>query len=242
MKNTIPAVEKTLQILELLSSGSLGQSELAKRTGASTSTCYRILQTLLSRRWVIRDEAGRYALSTVFYMMSKQSPLAVLEGLEPLMVELAQKINMACKISIRQGEEQVTILRVDNPQGVGFAFSVGARFPLIEGTVGAALLSKETRETLEALRQRCHYEIVEVSEPGLLERRVAMVRKEGYVMSERETRWKINAISAPLHGADGAVVAALTLIGNAKDFEPKRMRVIRAELRETVRHMEARLS
>ena len=242
MKNTIPAVDKTLHVLELLSTGALGQTELAKRTGASTSTCYRILQTLLSRRWVIRDESGRYALSTVFFMMSKRSPLAMFEGLEPLMVEVSQKSGLACKISVRQGGEQVTILRVDSPLGVGFSFSVGARFPLIEGTVGAALLSKETDETLELLRQRCHSDIVEVREPGLLERRVATVRKDGYVLSERETRWKINAISAPLHGEGGLVVAALTLIGNAKDFEQEHLPFICRELKTTVRHMEARLS
>ena len=62
MNNNIPAVEKTLALLELLSSEEKGltQAQLKEKLHISMSTCYRILQTLLAKEWVRKDENSVY--------------------------------------------------------------------------------------------------------------------------------------------------------------------------------------
>ena len=64
MNNTIPAVDKTVQILEMLAGSPCSQGELSRALGISMSTAYRILQTLRAREWVAKDDAGRYALAS----------------------------------------------------------------------------------------------------------------------------------------------------------------------------------
>ena len=64
MNNVIPAVDKSVQILEMLSEAPASQVELSKALGISMSTVYRILQTLACRDWVKKDDRGTYFLAS----------------------------------------------------------------------------------------------------------------------------------------------------------------------------------
>ena len=64
MNNKIPAVEKTITLMELLARypGGMAQSGLKRELGISMSTAYRILQTLLKHHWVRKNPDATYTL------------------------------------------------------------------------------------------------------------------------------------------------------------------------------------
>lgn len=227
MNNTIPAVDKTIQMLELLSECGASQSELSRRLQISMSTAYRILQTLLSRKWVQKDENGIYTLSAGLLTLfpAFDSDLAIITHARRKVDEIVLHHHIACKLSLRRGREQVTDYRAEPPGPVSLTGHAGSRFPLIEGSVGGALLADETDSVIEELLKTCSVTIPEKENPSLLWDAVNTVRTENCVLNVRKNRWNIAAFSAPLRNNSGRIFAALTLIGTADDFTiPKRQK------------------
>lgn len=227
MNNTTPAVDKTLQMLEMLSGGSYTQNELSRTLGVSMSSCYRILQTLLVRSWVQKSETGVYTLSTGALPLVKffDRDLELLKKARQKVDEICTRHHIACKLSLRRGNEQLTDYRAEPPGPVALTGQPGSTFPLIEGSVGAALLADDSDEHIAALAAGCPALIPEKEDPGLLAAAIAEVRQNNCVLNVRKNRWNIAAFSVPLRNSSGKIFAALTLIGSTEDFEgEKRLR------------------
>ncbi|MCF7838227.1 MAG: IclR family transcriptional regulator [Candidatus Marinimicrobia bacterium] len=240
--NLNPAVEKTLLLLRHLgqSEGGLMQAELARALGIAPSTCYRILQTLRKHDWVCKGADGRYDLSGgVFCATLKlHRRLVRWEHCRPLLDELATATGLTAKLSLRQGDRQVTILRAESPQPLSVSGKVGAWFPLIEGSVGAALLSRTPEEEIRELVRSCPEEIPERANPGLVLARIQAIGVQGFCLNTNQARRRLGALSAPLIGADGEVVAALTLLGVDEDFAGKQAGVLARRLLRAARRYE----
>jgi len=223
-----------LCVMEELAKSPLSLQELAEKCQASGTTCYRAIQTLLAHGWIYRCGDGKYAISAVFGRLAAQSGFLQLRRLQPLLEELARESNLAAKVSIREGESQVACLRAEAPGPIGVSLKAGTRFPVVEGTVGAALLCASPLAEIRGLCRKCD-ETLEEHDEALVARRVRAVRERGWLFSGKVTRWGIQAMSAPLrHGR--IVFAALTLIGVPGSFGD--LRGLSALLLETARKME----
>ncbi|OQA86560.1 MAG: HTH-type transcriptional repressor AllR [Lentisphaerae bacterium ADurb.Bin242] len=221
MNNKIPAVEKTLLLLQALSRKKYSQAELSRELKITMSTTYRILSTLRGHDWVRKDEDGNYALSNgLLPLLTRfRSEMERLEHAKKIVSRISREHRMACKLSIRRDHEQLTLFRAEPPGPVALTGQTGSTFPLIEGSVGAALLCTETDETLRNLVKECDADIPEKKDPKLLFKGVAEIREKGYALNLRKNRWNIAAMSVPLYGEDGRTAdAALTVIGSAEDF------------------------
>lgn len=221
-ENTIPAVEKTVAILVRLgeSEGGLSQAELAAELDIAPSSCYRILQTLLAADWVRKAGGTRYDLS--YGMLGAVRKLAdrgaCYEAMTPVLEELAAATGLCCKLSVRQGEAQIPILRAESPRPMAVSGKVGVRFPVAEGSVGAALLAGAPAAELERLGRLCAAATGQEDAAELVREGVEAIRRDGYCFNRGRNRWRIDAMSTPVHDAEGRVVAALTLLGYDEDF------------------------
>jgi len=215
-EHVIPAVEKTLSLLSFLGSkaGGATQAELASELDITMSTCYRILQTLNKHDWVRRGEGARYdisggILSAAGKMVSHTARFA---NAQPVLERLAYQTGLSCKLSVRVGDEQMTVLRAESPEPMSVSGKVGARFPIVEGTVGAALLCSESPESIRRLSEVCQESIDEKADPESVLARIAQIKAKGYCSSLESSRWQIDAISCPVPGEGGKPAAALTLV------------------------------
>jgi len=237
MNNKIPAVEKTVLLLQALSQKRYSQAELSKELKITMSTTYRILSTLRNHDWVRKNETGEYALSSgLMPLLSHfRTEMERLEHAKKIVARISRKYQIACKLSIRRDHEQLTLFRAEPPGPVALTGQTGSTFPLIEGSVGAALLSMETEETLRRLLAECSADIPEKKEPELLFKGIAEVREKGYTLNLRKNRWNIAAMSMPLYGEENnSVAAALTLIGGAEDFAGSKARKLASILRNAI--------
>ncbi|MBR7155616.1 MAG: helix-turn-helix domain-containing protein [Lentisphaeria bacterium] len=219
-KNTIPAVEKALQMIELLgkSAEPLSRNELSALLQISGTSCYRLLQTLLAADYIRKVPGNRFApgrglLSAVRRLDGESSRYY---RLQPLLDALARECGFGCKLSLRTGSEQVTVMRGEPLSGLHVSGKIGGRFPLIEGSVGAVLLGECTLPELQEQIAACQENIPEKSDPQLLYDRVAHCRKHGFVECE-SLRWHVHALSVPVYEC-GQIGAALTMLGVSGDF------------------------
>ena len=226
MKNehTIPAVEKTIAILERMAqqNGSLTHAQLAQECGITASTCYRILRSLMKYGWINKEADGSFSLSGGLLPLS----LGVVsqkgenwENAQAILDSLAAGTGLSCKLSIRKGElEQYVLVRAEAPGPFSISGKTGVGFPIVEGSVGAALLADSLKSERTAFLRAITADIPEKKDRDLLERSVEMVQQQGYILNTDHNRWRIGALSVPLRNPAGKIVAALTLLGVAEDF------------------------
>jgi len=226
MNNTIPAVDKTVQLLLTLAEGEKTQAELSAELGISMSTAYRILTTLQAHRWVRKRSGAAYALAEGVLPLARgiSAEIALLETAERKVSEIAARYDIACKLSVREGDRQLTCFRAEPPGPVTLTGQNGCSFPLIEGSVGAALLADESEESVAALVAACREEVPEKRRPELLCAGIREVRERGTVLNLSKNRWHIAALSIPLRNRKREVIAALTLIGVKEDFTGEKRR------------------
>ena len=240
--HTIPALEKALEMLELLATAKDGlrQTELCEKLGLSTSTAYRMLRTLLARNWVLRKKNGVFVLGNGMLPIFTrfQSSVQCISAARQAVHSLSERIDMACKLSIRRGNEQVTIERAEPVGPYSVVSAVNSSFPVIEGSVGAALLVDESREAILRLVDGCKLDLLEKRQPETILQGVDSVRDAGYALNTNPNRWNVAAMSAPLRDAEGAVACALTIIGTKKDFSGKNKQRLAKELLNTIKEIE----
>jgi DNA-binding IclR family transcriptional regulator len=78
-------------------------------------------------------------------------------------------------------------------------------------------------------------DIPEKRDPELLEEAIREARRRGTVLNIRPNRWNIAALSIPVFGSSGAVLAAVTVIGTTEDFSGSKRDKWEKILKETIK-------
>ena len=210
-----PALDKGLDILELLAGvdGGLTQAEIAKRLQRSPNEFYRMLDRLVRRGYVTRLEGDRYSLTLkLFGLAQLHAPVRRLVSYAtPLMRDLAEKSFQANQLVVFDRGSAVVIAQQEAPGYWGISIRVGSHINLFDTGSGHVLLAFRSQAEREMM-------IAEQARSGEPPRpatdffaRLDQVRERGYeMMSSLQTAGVYN-LSAPVLGADGRAIAALTV-------------------------------
>lgn len=209
-----PALDKGLDILELLAGidGGLTQAEIAKHLGRSPNEFYRMLDRLVRRGYVTRQEGDRFALTLKLFGLAQfHAPVRRLVSFAtPLMRELAQKSRQANHLAVFDRGAVVVIAQQDAPGYWGISIRVGAHISLFNTGSGHILLAFRSPEE-RAMMAAEHEQHADDHGPlADLPKRLDQILERGYeVMSSLQTAG-VHNLSAPVVGPDGNAIAALT--------------------------------
>jgi DNA-binding IclR family transcriptional regulator len=207
-------LDRGIALLEALvdSDTPLGLDDLAGAVGVHRSVAYRMVRTLEDRRLVRRTADGRYepgfGLSVLARGVSRPLQTAAL----PELTALANDVGMTAFLTVRDGDESVTIASVEPRHAdAHVAYRPGTRHPVDRGAPGLALLAGAPRR------------------PG--ERReVGTARRRGYATSHGEVLPGLSAAAAPIVSARGEVLGAVAVVflDRERDVEALGRRLIQA--------------
>ncbi|WP_345763788.1 IclR family transcriptional regulator [Diaminobutyricibacter sp. McL0608] len=210
----VPALDKGLDILELLADRNDGvsQAQIASETGRSVGEIFRVLQTLERRGYLVRDPAsGLYTVSLMMFGLAHRHP--PLRGLVQAALGPMRRLSTAsgqtCNLSVLDARRVLVIAQVESPGPFGFAVRVGAEFPVESTATGAVLLASADVEL-----QRAYLVDLAAREPGVADRfaeEVAHVAAAGYARESGRQLVGILDIVFPITGTDGFPAAALTV-------------------------------
>lgn len=210
-----PALDKGLDILELLAGvdGGLTQAEIAKRLQRSPNEFYRMLDRLVRRGYVTRLEGDRYSLTLKLFGLAQlhQPVRRLVSYATPLMRELAETSLQANQLVVFDRGSAVVIAQQEAPGYWGISIRVGSHISLFDTGSGHVLLAFRTQaERLMMIAEQARG--VERQKPSAdFFARLDQVRERGYeMMSSLQTAGVYN-LSAPVLGADGHAIAALTV-------------------------------
>jgi DNA-binding IclR family transcriptional regulator len=143
---TAPAVDKALDVLELLGDSSRGMSltGIADALGRSKQELYRVLVCLQERGYLVRDDGQFYRLSTKLFEIGSQHTATqmLIAHATPHMERLARQLRESCHLNIVDQHRMLVVARAEGDADVMLAVRIGASFELHRRVSGLVALSQ----------------------------------------------------------------------------------------------------
>lgn len=215
-KYRAPALEKGLDIIELLASHGegLSQGRVAKELDRSSSEIYRMLSTLVRRGYVVRSASSDlYSLSLKMFSISQRHPPIgrVIEAALPLMRAVTRKAWQSCHMGMESNGDVVIVASAESPGNWGLALRTGTIIGLWNTGTGRVLAAFRTKEEVDDLID--HHRSA-VGEPKLdraeFDGHLERIRTVGYEKMPSATAIGVTNVAFPIFGPSKNVVAALS--------------------------------
>ncbi len=227
-----PALEKGLDIIELLATEERGlsQSEIARRMNRSVGEIFRMLIVLTERGYVSQDtDTDRYTLTTKLFEVANRTPLinrlTALAG--PVMRRLTHTINQSAHLGVISDGAVLIVGQVDPPGNTVMSIRLGARVELWRASTGRVLLAFSEEETVQEL-----FDAVPLPDgktKAQIRRELSEIRRRGHEITDSFAAKGIVNIAAPVMDHTGKAVAGMTVPHLERYDDPVTFRTCAAE-------------
>jgi DNA-binding IclR family transcriptional regulator len=215
-KYQAPALEKGLDIIELLASTSepLSQHQLAKRLDRSVGEIFRMLISLERRGYVSRRETdGAYQLTLRLFELAHAHPPMerLLADAVDEMQALAELAGQSCHLAVYRDGRILVVAQAESPRPRGFVVKLGTSFPLSKTASGRVLTAFQPPTE----RRRRIDKMLAESERGpsrpAIEARLTKIRGRGFEEARSDVVSGVTDLCFPLLDHQGIAVAALAM-------------------------------
>jgi IclR family acetate operon transcriptional repressor len=236
----VQSVDRALLIIETLAEDDEGYrlSDLAVRTGLSTSTVHRLLTTLEKRRFVQfdRDEsmwhigAQSFAVGSTFVRRRNFVTQAL-----PYLRKLRDQTRETANLAVVDDGAMVVLTRVESREIMRSVTKVGGRVPMVASGLGKALLSTYSEEDVFAIIQRegmPRLTSKSIVRAGELCKSLHDIRQQGYSVDDEEALTGLRCVSAVVYDDCSEPLAAISVSGKTSRVPNDRLPVLGKLVRE----------
>lgn len=214
-----------LDVIEAMADGPIGLADLAARLRLTRSTTHRLATALVERRYLsfvprLGYQFGPKLLELGF--LAQQSA-DIVQLARPHLEALAAATEDTVHLGVFDGDRALYLDKIPGRRRVEINSRVGDRHPLTSTGLGKALLLDGGPEQWRKLFVKDRAE----APPADYDQWVDRMR--GYVEAGRtfdleENEDLIRCVAAPIRGADGAIIAALSVSSAAHYMDDARMK------------------
>jgi len=236
----VQSVDRALSIIETLAEDDEGYrlSDLAVRTGLSTSTVHRLLATLEKRRFVQFDRyeskwhvgAQSFAVGATFARRRNFVAQAM-----PYLRKLRDLTRETANLAVVDDESIIVLTRIESREIMRSLTKVGGRVAMVASGVGKAVLATYSDQDVNAIiRRQGMPRLTEKSivRPGELFKELQTVRRQGYAVDDEEARIGLRCVAAVVYNDCGEPLAAISVSGMTSRVTDDRLPALGAIVRE----------
>lgn len=249
-KTSIQVIERLVSLLDVLSNyqDPVSLKELAIETGLHPSTAHRILNDLVTTRFVDRAEPGTYRLGMRLLELGNivKSRLNVREAALEFMRSLHRQTHQTVNLSVRQGDEIVYIDRAFSERsGMQVVRAIGGRAPLHLTSTGKLFLSLDEPKAIRAYATRtglAGHNKNSITDLSKLEGELRSVREFGYARDNEELELGVRCMAAGIHDDSGKMIAGLSISAPADRLQEEWLEDLRrtaAQISATLGYVES---
>ncbi len=214
-KYSAPALEKGLDIIELLSSevDGLNISQLTTKLGRTVGEIFRMLAVLEQRAYIELPESGdRYRLTLKMFRLSNRFPpikrLTTIAG--PIMHKLAYSIEQSCHLVIYLEGWGHIVAQQDSPSERILSVRLGAKAPLLRSCSGHVLLAYSNEQQRKIMLKKIPTNHIQ-STNGKTKEMIKKVIARGYESIKSEQIQGVQDFGYPIFDTNSQIVAALVV-------------------------------
>jgi IclR family pca regulon transcriptional regulator len=190
-------------------------SQVAERSGLSRANARRILLTLEHLGYVTsRGRRFRLTARILDLGYAYLSSLSLSHIAQPVMEELADRVQLRCNVAVLDGHDIIYVARV-SLKADSEAYprvTIGRRFPAHATALGRVLLGAFEPDMLERFISTAELRALTVNtviDPAVLTMIVADDRAQGWSMVRQEQDQGTCTLAAPLHDPGKGIIAAI---------------------------------
>lgn len=221
------AVDKAMALLSAFGNDAFtgaGVSELARRADMSKSTAFRVL-AMLQRSGAVERAGNAYRLGKLIHNLGASHESAahgrIRDALTPYLADLYEMSRQTVHLAVLVGTEVVYLNKLYGHLQVRSPSRIGGQAPAYCTAVGKMLLSYNPDATEKVLQSELSaWTPATITEPDAFRAELAKVRETNLAYDREEILVGLNCIAAPVMGADGRPVAAMSVSGPAGKFVP----------------------
>ncbi|WP_027414968.1 IclR family transcriptional regulator [Aneurinibacillus terranovensis] len=220
-------------------------TDLASSLGLGKSTVSRLLATLASEGFVIKDpETQKYRLGLSILNLNTiiTSNLEVNRESQPILQKLVHEIGETAHIAVLEGTDVVYLNKVECKHPVQILSHVGRRNPLHCTSSGKVILAYQEKELIEQFIEKGleKYTAQTITNPEDFRTVLNKIKDQGYAISIEEIREGVASIAVPIRDYTGKVVYALSVIGPIHRMNPYNSSMI-AKIKSAAKEISDRL-
>ena len=216
---SVRSVERAIAILDLLAQGGWRTgADVARELRVHRSTALRLLATLERHALVERDQrTARYRLGRRLAQLASvvSGEIDLRSVARPVCEQLATAVGETATLDVLMGDVIVPIEQATASTSVMSVNWLGRRTPVHCTASGKAIAAFGPAAVRERLLQQPLDRVTPhtITDPGELAAQLDEARQAGFARTHEELEVGLDAIAAPVFGADGEVVAALDVSG-----------------------------
>lgn len=230
----VQSVDRALSIIETLAEDDEGYrlSDLAVRTGLSTSTVHRLLATLEKRRFVQFDRDGSkwhvgaqsFSVGATFARRRNFTAQAM-----PYLRKLRDQTRETANLAVVDDEAIIVLTRIESREIMRSLTKVGGRVAMVASGVGKAVLATYSDEDVNGII--CRQGMPRLTEksivrPSELFRELQIIRRQGYAVDDEEARMGLRCIAAVVYSDCSEPLAAISVSGMTSRITDERLPVL----------------
>ncbi|MFI6344353.1 IclR family transcriptional regulator [Streptomyces sp. NPDC050560] len=217
---------RALRVLEVFAPSAPVRTltDIARHTGLPLTTAHRLVGELTRWGALERDGEGGYRIGLRLWEVASLAPrgLGLRELALPQLSDLVHVTGENAQLAVREDLSVVYVERLAGRGAVPVLTRVAGRFALTPTGVGRVLLAHAPPEVQERALSgppaRCTPRTE--CDPGALRRALAEVRRTGVAICEGQVTLDSVSVAAPVHGPEGTVVAAVSVVAHLGRVEP----------------------
>jgi DNA-binding IclR family transcriptional regulator len=245
----LSTLDNGLHVLGALSedgASSMNLSMLSRSLGIHRTTLFRILGTLQARGYVSRDpDTDGYRLG-VRVLSLASSVLADLDirkaGHAPLEA-LCHDTGELVFLTVRDGDEVVTVERMEGSHTVTLRAQIGARRPAYCTAAGKAIVAFLPELQADAILsgELVAHTSHTITFPNVLREHLAEVGRRGFAWDDEEYLAGVRCVASPIFGMERTVLGAVSLAAPTMRTPLERLWQLGLRARSTAREISRQL-
>jgi DNA-binding IclR family transcriptional regulator len=242
----VGVISKVFRILEAIqgSPSGLTLKPICDATGVNKSTAHRFLKYLEREGYILRTQAGAYLIGPRLSQMSARTNYrATLQAFaRPILWELWKSTSETVNLGVLDENNIIYLEVMESPHEFRLASRVGGSRSLHSTALGkalAAFLPENSRErvlsavSFQPLTPKTIRSLVQFRQE------LEIIRRQGYAVDDEETTLGARCVGAPILGANGEPLAAVSVSGPVTRVSPDQVPAFAGAVKSAARAISA---
>ncbi|WP_040205993.1 IclR family transcriptional regulator [Neobacillus jeddahensis] len=219
--SNVQSLERALTILNKLSEypDGIQITRLSEQVGLTKGTLHRLLATLASMNYVVKDEeTDKYKLGLQVLFLSRNllNNSNIVTIAKPFLEKLSQEVNETVHLCIEDRGEVIYIDKIESTQTIRMYSRIGSRAPMYCTAVGKILLSGMEQNKFDELVSS--FEFIPKTPTTIISKEeflqeIERVKSQGYALDNAENEAVLMCIAAPIYDHKGKIIASFSISG-----------------------------